>query len=144
MEKPMSDPYTSNQPSSTLSVQEIDADKCQQPFEPEFWYIHGDAYDLHDWLPSHPGGRYLLDITRGTDCTELFEMYHAASLKTTSIRGTLRHYRVPAAPTSDKPRLALPTTYERGATPLYDDLQRVVRAYRRWFRHPTTTNRLKL
>ena len=43
----------------------------------------------------------------------------------------LRHYRVPAAPTRAKPPLALPTTYEWGTTPLYDDMQRVVRAYRR-------------
>ena len=44
-------------------------------------WIHGQAYDLTEWLPRHPGGAYLLEITRGTDCTELFESYHAPSLK---------------------------------------------------------------
>ena len=35
------------------------------------WFIHGAAYDLTQdgWIEKHPGGRYILDITRGTDCT---------------------------------------------------------------------------
>ena len=35
------------------------------------WYIRGQAYDLQPWLDRHPGGRYILETTRGTDCTEL-------------------------------------------------------------------------
>ena len=32
-------------------------------------WIHGQAYDLTEWMPRHPGGTYLLEITRGSDCT---------------------------------------------------------------------------
>ena len=86
--------------------------------------IHGQAYDLTEWLPLHPGGAHLLEITRGTDCTELFESYHAPSLKEKHIRSTLKQYVVEGVePTS--------TTYEWSDTPVYDDLKRVVRAYRR-------------
>ena len=56
--------------------------------------------------------------------TELFEMYHAPSLKEKHIHATLTQYKVDGAePTT--------TTYEWGHTPVYDDLKRVVRAYRR-------------
>jgi len=88
------------------------------------WHIHGKAYDLEPWRKSHPGGHHLLDITRGTDCTELFESYHAPSFKERWIRDTLAKYAVDDA----EPKH---TTYEWDATPVYDDLKVVVRTYRR-------------
>lgn len=86
----------------------------------DLWRIHGRAYDLSEWLPQHPGGARLLQLTRGVDCTELFESYHAASLKETYIRTTLNRYRVGG----EEPSTPSPT-------PVYDDMKREVRAYRR-------------
>lgn len=39
------------------------------------WKIHGELYDLSTY-DDHPGGRFVLDLVRGTDCTVAFETYH--------------------------------------------------------------------
>ncbi len=36
----------------------------------------GEAYDLTPYLSRHPGGRWLLNLAVGRDCTALFESYH--------------------------------------------------------------------
>mmetsp|Transcript_27228 Transcript_27228/g.52471 ORF Transcript_27228/g.52471 Transcript_27228/m.52471 type:complete len:431 (+) Transcript_27228:62-1354(+) len=45
------------------------------------WIIHGHAFDLTDWIPRHPGGSLILLQVQGTDCTALFESYHALTKK---------------------------------------------------------------
>lgn len=41
------------------------------------WRIHGNEYDLTGFIDSHPGGRLILEQTRGiADATPLFESYH--------------------------------------------------------------------
>eukprot|EP00931_Biecheleriopsis_adriatica_P025735 TRINITY_DN1572_c0_g1_i5.p1 TRINITY_DN1572_c0_g1~~TRINITY_DN1572_c0_g1_i5.p1 ORF type:complete len:439 (+),score=57.32 TRINITY_DN1572_c0_g1_i5:64-1380(+) len=45
-------------------------------YDPNLWYIHGNTYDLHEFLDKHPGGRMALLTGRGRDCTHLFESYH--------------------------------------------------------------------
>ncbi|XP_025425694.1 cytochrome b5-related protein-like isoform X1 [Sipha flava] len=40
------------------------------------WRIHDGLYDLRRWINLHPGGPQWLEMTRGTDVTELFETYH--------------------------------------------------------------------
>jgi len=92
---------------------------------PLLWYIHGLPYDLNTWADVHPGGRHLLDASRGTDCTALFESYHAASLQSQHIRTTMQKYQVHDAPPGP------PTLRNWSHTPVYDDMKRVVRAYRR-------------
>jgi len=52
---------------------------------PEFWYIHGKAYDLSQFIHRHPGGSRALLLTRGRDCTEMFESYHCLTDKPKSI-----------------------------------------------------------
>jgi sphingolipid 8-(E/Z)-desaturase len=99
--------------------------KSTMSLDPTLWYIHGKAYDLKDWIHEHPGGDYILKISRGTDCTELFEMYHSASLKDRFISTSLQKFQV-----QTKTSLTT-TTYEWNKTPLYDDMKRVVHAYRR-------------
>jgi len=42
----------------------------------KLWYVHGKAYDLKDFLGSHPGGKEALQMAQGLNCTELFETYH--------------------------------------------------------------------
>ncbi|KAE9523809.1 hypothetical protein AGLY_015697 [Aphis glycines] len=42
----------------------------------ELWRIHDGLYDLEQWIHKHPGGSQWLEITKGTDITELFESSH--------------------------------------------------------------------
>mmetsp|Transcript_55375 Transcript_55375/g.103915 ORF Transcript_55375/g.103915 Transcript_55375/m.103915 type:complete len:425 (+) Transcript_55375:63-1337(+) len=44
--------------------------------DPNLWYIHGNSYDLHEFVNKHPGGRMAILTGRGRDCTALFESYH--------------------------------------------------------------------
>ncbi|KAK5641847.1 hypothetical protein RI129_010394 [Pyrocoelia pectoralis] len=43
------------------------------------WRIHDDLYDVTDFIDVHPGGRFWLEETKGTDITELFESHHVIS-----------------------------------------------------------------
>ena len=45
--------------------------------ESRFWHIDGQMYDLDAWKHRHPGGAYILDAARGTDCTAAYHTYHA-------------------------------------------------------------------
>ena len=40
------------------------------------WTIHGEDYDLNDFIHRHPGGKEAILLGRGRDCTALFESYH--------------------------------------------------------------------
>ncbi|KAL1140757.1 hypothetical protein AAG570_000687 [Ranatra chinensis] len=40
------------------------------------WRIHDSLYDLNEWIESHPGGRFWIETTKGTDITEAFESHH--------------------------------------------------------------------
>jgi len=40
------------------------------------WHIHGNSYDLSEFVDKHPGGRMAILSGRGRDCTALFESYH--------------------------------------------------------------------
>lgn len=40
------------------------------------WMIHGEFYDLGDFIDRHPGGKEAIMLGRGRDCTALFESYH--------------------------------------------------------------------
>lgn len=91
------------------------------------WYIHEKAYDLSAWMDRHPGGSYLLQITRGTEVTTLYESYHAASLKESFIQETLKKFQV-AAPAA--PVLIPLHSWAPGSTPIYDELKETVKAYR--------------
>ena len=91
------------------------------------WYIHGKPHDLRPWLDRHPGGKYILEVTRGTDCTELFESYHAPSFKASFIRDQLAKYA--AADREGQPHTpGEAAAYDWIRTPVYDELKRVVRS----------------
>jgi fatty acid desaturase len=66
------------------------------------WTIHGSAYDLGPLLRTHPGGERILELTRGTDCTALFESYHAFS---DAPRALLSRYGPPYAGAGVDPML---------------------------------------
>jgi len=83
------------------------------------------AYDLMPWMNNHPGGPYMLQITRGRECTALFESYHAPTLKEPYIRSTMAKYALPDVPAPKPP------THEWASTPIYTELKEIVRTYRR-------------
>lgn len=46
------------------------------------WQLYGKKYNLNDYLAFHPGGKTILENTKGqSDVTALFETYHAFSNK---------------------------------------------------------------
>jgi hypothetical protein len=44
------------------------------------WWIHGDGYDLNDFVQAHPGGIEAILLGKGRDCTALVESYHPFSV----------------------------------------------------------------
>eukprot|EP00455_Lapot_gusevi_P009201 TRINITY_DN1410_c0_g1_i3.p2 TRINITY_DN1410_c0_g1~~TRINITY_DN1410_c0_g1_i3.p2 ORF type:complete len:448 (+),score=165.22 TRINITY_DN1410_c0_g1_i3:110-1453(+) len=44
-------------------------------------YIENKVYDITKWLDEHPGGKDVLLLVAGRDCTNLFESYHPFSSK---------------------------------------------------------------
>jgi len=51
------------------------------------WLIGGTLYDLSTYLDAHPGGRFWLEVTRGTDCTDAFEVHHINMTRALSVLG---------------------------------------------------------
>ncbi|EFA08576.2 cytochrome b5-related protein [Tribolium castaneum] len=43
------------------------------------WRIHDDLYDFSDFIRSHPGGSEWLELTKGTDITEAYEVHHLST-----------------------------------------------------------------
>lgn len=42
----------------------------------DLWLVHGRWYDLSGFARRHPGGRFWIEETRGTDVTDLYETHH--------------------------------------------------------------------
>lgn len=63
------------------------------------WWIHGNGYDLEDFVKSHPGGVEAILLGKGRDCTALVESYHAFSGD--RVWKTLEKYRAPNEDESD-------------------------------------------
>ncbi|KAF6203770.1 hypothetical protein GE061_002105 [Apolygus lucorum] len=42
------------------------------------WRIEDGIYDLRDYLDKHPGGRDWIELTQGTDITEMFKSHHVS------------------------------------------------------------------
>jgi fatty acid desaturase len=64
---------------------------------PRFWYILGDAYDLHDF--PHPGGASALAWSQGQDATFVLISYHLTD--PTKLLQRLQKYRAAGAPRWD-------------------------------------------
>jgi hypothetical protein len=67
----------------------LDLKKQSDGIEGNLWRIYDELYDLSDF--DHPGGDAFLEITRGTDITELVESSH---LDADKVRALLPKYRV--------------------------------------------------
>jgi len=48
----------------------------EQNVDPNLWHIHGNSYDLTQFVAKHPGGQLAILSGKGRDCTALFESYH--------------------------------------------------------------------
>ena len=58
------------------------------------WNIYGKKYDLNSFIDKHPGGKFILEKTKGLeDITALFENYHAFS-DIEKIQETLKKYEI--------------------------------------------------
>ena len=44
--------------------------------DPNLWRIRDDLYNFEDFAKRHPGGPDWIEMTRGTDITEAFEVAH--------------------------------------------------------------------
>ena len=53
----------------------------RRDFDPKnYWYIHGKYYNLTNYMEKHPGGKFILEKTKGHgDLSALYESYHAFS-----------------------------------------------------------------
>ncbi|KAF2892876.1 hypothetical protein ILUMI_13293 [Ignelater luminosus] len=45
----------------------------------DLWRICDSLYDVSDFIKKHPGGKFWLETTKGTDITEAFESHHVKS-----------------------------------------------------------------
>jgi len=104
----------------------------------KYWYIQGQAYDLEPFLDKHPGGRTLLEMCKGSDCTALFLSVHPR-IPTEQMR---KPFLVPTEGTSAEEKLkrnGLPVTLVNSQQPysmdendyltfkrgVYDELKRL-------------------
>lgn len=88
------------------------------------WIIRGNAYDLSGWASKHPGGSLIIEQTAGTDCTALFESYHALTDK--PVHGMLKGYLVRPAEVDEQDASVM---WPWDSTPVYDELKKRVKAH---------------
>ena len=63
------------------SVEESASGVCEtladaSSIDPNVWRIHGQDYDLSEFVKDHPGGVSAILLGKGVDCTNMFESYH--------------------------------------------------------------------
>lgn len=69
----------------------------------QYWYVHGQAYDLSKYVDWHPGGKEQMMDLRGRDCTEMVYSMHAlASVE--KVHKILAKYKV-EIPKSEEPEI---------------------------------------
>lgn len=62
---------------TTTSSETPTCTKIDTSTSDRYWWIHGRAYDLTNFVDRHPGGIESILLGRGRDCTALVESYHA-------------------------------------------------------------------
>lgn len=68
--------FPSHQNKSSKSVKQWLEEKREEDNAEGLWRIHDKLYDLINFVRRHPGGADWLELTQGTDITELFETHH--------------------------------------------------------------------
>jgi fatty acid desaturase len=61
----------------------------------KYWIIHGELYDMEEFVRRHPGGEHTILLGKGRDCTELFESTHVMR-NMDMVKAILSKYRVEA------------------------------------------------
>jgi cytochrome b involved in lipid metabolism len=51
--------------------EKAERDQARKGFSDTMWCVHGDFYDLSEFMKTHPGGREYIELTRGQDITEV-------------------------------------------------------------------------
>ena len=105
----------------------------------DIWTIHGEQYDLREFVKRHPGGSRAINLGRSIDCTELFETYHPFTEKH---RKVLQKYKISnnnnekrlllkESKTNDKSNMLLSDDglFDWNHTPFYDDAKLAARKY---------------
>ena len=59
----------------------LDRERLGGALTDSLWAVHGKLYDLEPYLDRHPGGRAFLELTRGSDVTDAFEVHHIDDAK---------------------------------------------------------------
>jgi fatty acid desaturase len=85
----------------------------------KYWTIHGKNYDLRKFIERHPGGQDIILISKGKDCTELFECYHTFTNKHKQI---LDKYYIKDVPDYK-------SDFDWDNTPFYDECKAAVKKY---------------
>jgi cytochrome b involved in lipid metabolism len=73
---------TTATPTSTQSQQQKEQQEQERSIgksatHSNLWLIHGQEYNLADFVHRHPGGKEAILLGQGRDCTALFESYHS-------------------------------------------------------------------
>jgi Cytochrome b5-like Heme/Steroid binding domain len=81
MDEPIleSELHSNNGAMTNPLAQDTTAVDSQSDTNKNLWWIHGNGYDLQDFVERHPGGREAIMLGKGRDCTALVESYHAFS-----------------------------------------------------------------
>ena len=87
--------------------------------ETKFWHIDGQMYDFEPWRHRHPGGSYILDASRGTDCSAPFHTYHAVSNSRMLMNQLSMYWKGPS--------LSCPG--EQVEDPMFEELRAVIKTY---------------
>ena len=81
--------------------------------------IHGKKYNLTNFIERHPGGKDTILMTKGKDCTELFESYHTFTQRHKLL---LDKYYVKDVPDYK-------SDFDWDNTPFYDECKEAVKKY---------------
>lgn len=99
---------------------ETDTDKPVPTLPAGLWGYEGQRYDLTEFATVHPGGRELIESTRGADITVLVNTYHPQMTSKKIRQRISAHWRGGGAPCRHR--------FATGA-PMYDELRDVVCGY---------------
>jgi fatty acid desaturase len=86
----------------------------EKKLDHNLWYIHGNAYDLKDYVPKHPGGQLAILSARGRDCTALFESYHPWNDNNRKVIAAYGPKPPPCDPVYEDMKLRLRKLYPKG------------------------------
>lgn len=110
--------------SSGLKKSTTPAVNFQGKRDAQLWRIHGQRYDLTEFVARHPGGTHAVMMGLGEDCTALFESYHPFTglpkkvLKRYRYDGPVHPLDAAAAAVADSG-----TFFEWKNTPIWDEIK---------------------